>query len=269
MQGKSGLSKRFEIIPITPNSLFNILLQGLNSFGMWLQWALSTDLSLEILNFKLSPCNKDSKTKSKAFCCPPGWVFSAWWICFVSFQEGIPESCGIDDVGSATLLQVGGGLDDPEGLFQLCVSRISHLLFPTSLQWPTEVYLNFFFFSPRDFLDKTTWACSGSWKSLNGIGLQIEIQTFPVPSEVLHREWIFGSTRFVVPGAQRDLQVGNSSSRVGAKSQFQVDFLRPENAAEMPEICISCPKTLFEWEKDFWMEKEWTSRKTWCRNCLC
>lgn len=53
-----------------------------------------------------------------------------------------------------------------------------------------------------------------------------------------------------MPGAQRDLQVGNSSSRAGAKSQFQVDFLRPENASEMPEICISCPKTLFEWEKN-------------------
>lgn len=54
-----------------------------------------------------------------------------------------------------------------------------------------------------------------------------------------------------VSGVQRDLQVGNSSMRVGVKSQFQMDFLRPENAEEMPEICIFCPDTLFEREKDF------------------
>lgn len=80
-------------------------------------------------------------------------------------------------------------------------------------------------------------------ESFNGIVLQMEIQTFPVPSQVLHREG--------TPGAHRDLQVGSSSTRAGANSQLQMDFLTPENAAEMTEICIFCPHTIFECEKNF------------------
>lgn len=111
-------------------------------------------LALEMLNFELSACNQEAETKSKAFYwpqddfCQPG-----------SNKEGESTLCHskrefLNLVGSVTLLQVGG-LDDADGLFQLCVFRISHLWRISNISTVTyRDFLSFFF--PGDFLDKTT-----------------------------------------------------------------------------------------------------------------
>lgn len=192
----------------------------------------------------------------------------AWWIFSVLFQERIPESCGINDVGSATLLQVGGAgwtRWSWRSLPTLCSQDFSFIEYFQHVH--SDLRRLFVFFlgiswtkPPVHVLDHGLfrWSWSPSGNPDISCSIRSPAQGIHPWKHQAHCAW---STERPAGGQQ----LHESWSKVTIPAGFSETWKCWRNAWNLHFL----PRHTFCMEKGVWMEKEWTFRETCCRNGLC